>query len=131
MIVAKRRFPYDGHYEPVFYRKGSSERYHRYVKLRSPTAKDLCVPLSSAFRIAAQQVPTISCDPGILGGTPCITGTRIPVYMILDALNFHGQVEGVLRSYPQLSLEQVRDAICFARHVLEAPVEDQASRDYR
>jgi uncharacterized protein (DUF433 family) len=131
MIVARRQLPYDAHYEPNFYRHGSRQRYYRYVKRHSPTAKDLSVPLSSAFQKAAQQVATISSDRTILGGTPCITGTRIPVYMILDALHFHGEVQGVLKSYPQLSLEQVRDAICFARHVLEAPVEDQAPRDHR
>ena len=60
-----------------------------------------------------------------MGGSPCLRGTRIPVYMILDALEYHGSVEGALESYPNLTKEQVRDAIRFAKFVMERPVDNK------
>jgi uncharacterized protein (DUF433 family) len=87
------------------------------------TAKDFDVTFSSVLENAAQDFHCIAIDPGILGGTPRIQGTRIPIYMILDAIEHYGDLPGALKSYPHLSLGQVREAVCFAAQVLEHAVD--------
>ena len=87
------------------------------------TAKDFEVPLSSVLQKAAQHYSCIAIDDEIIAGTPRIAGTRIPVYMVLDAIEFYGTLEGALKSYPQLSLDEVRECVRFAGEVLEHPVD--------
>lgn len=102
-------------------------RYARYVRRHFPTSKDWETSLRTAFSRAAHAVPSIEIHRGVLGGTPCVKGTRIPVYMVLDAIEFSGTLKGALKSYPQLRLEQVKDAIRFAKLVSESPLDDEAS----
>ncbi len=85
------------------------------------------LPLFSVFQAAAAKCRFISMDPEVMAGAPCITGTRIPVYMILDAIEFYGNLEGAIRSYPRLTLEHVQDAVSFAKLVLECPIDDEPS----
>jgi uncharacterized protein (DUF433 family) len=86
----------------------------------------LMKPYSSVLERAAIRFPGISLDPDTLGGTPRIAGTRIPVYMILDAIEYYGDLAGAIKSYPNLSLNQVKEAVGFAVYVLEHPIEDKA-----
>ena len=46
------------------------------------------------------------------------------MYMILDAVEYYGSSEDVLKSYPSLTPEQVKDAIGFAKIVVECPLGD-------
>jgi len=46
--------------------------------------------------------------------------------MVLDAIEYAGSLKGALESYPQLTEQQVRDAIGFAKLVVECPIEHQA-----
>ncbi len=50
----------------------------------------------------------ITIDPRICNGKPVISGTRIPVTVVLDQLAETGSVHEVLRRYPELSPEQVK-----------------------
>jgi uncharacterized protein (DUF433 family) len=75
--------------------------------------------MREAFSLAANQVPSIVVRRGLMGGNPCVKGTRIPVYMILDGIEYHGNLKGVLKSYPQLTIEQVRDAVRFSKIAME------------
>jgi uncharacterized protein (DUF433 family) len=89
------------------------------------TAKDFSAPFSSVLENAANHYDHISIDREVLGGTPRISGMRIPVYMLLDAIEHYGNLEGVLTSYPTLTEEQVSQAVCFAAEVLEQPVDHE------
>ncbi len=86
-----------------------------------PTAKRLDLPFSEVLHCALEQSKHVTMNYGILGGTPCITKTRIPVSMILDAIEYHGSLAGARKSYPQLTMEQIHDAVLFAAGVLECP----------
>jgi uncharacterized protein (DUF433 family) len=109
---------------PMPFRDSPHDRGHRCHRERFiSTAKDFDVLFSSVLKEAATHYTCIAIDGEILGGTPRITGTRIPVYMILDAIEFYGDLNGPLKSYPHLSLEQVKEAVCFAGEVLEHPVD--------
>ena len=50
-------------------------------------------------------------DPRILGGKPCVKGTRISVEFLLE-LTAQGSSRGeILRAYPHLSAEDVEQAL--------------------
>jgi uncharacterized protein (DUF433 family) len=53
-------------------------------------------------------------DDEILGGTPIIRGTRVPVYDVAASVAVGSSIERVLSSYPSLSREQVELATLFA-----------------
>jgi uncharacterized protein (DUF433 family) len=75
--------------------------------------------MREAFAAAERQVPSIVVRRGLVGGNPCIKGTRIPVYMILDGVEYYGNLKGVLKSYPQLTIQQVKDAVRFSKIAME------------
>ncbi|MCU0915434.1 MAG: DUF433 domain-containing protein [Planctomycetes bacterium] len=65
----------------------------------------------------------ITVDPRIWNGKPVISGTRIPVTVVLDQLAETGSVQKVLRRYPELSLEQVRAALQYCHAMIGQTVE--------
>lgn len=56
----------------------------------------------------------ISIDPARLHGVPCMKGTRVPVYVVLDNLAEGETVETILDQYPSLKPEHIPAAIAFA-----------------
>jgi uncharacterized protein (DUF433 family) len=54
-------------------------------------------------------------DPGILGGTPTIRGTRISVYAVAGRLDHGDTVDDILTDYPGLAREVVEAAAIYAR----------------
>lgn len=56
----------------------------------------------------------ITTNPGILGGKPIIKGTRISVEFILELVASGGSIGDILKNYPFLAEEDVRQAILFA-----------------
>ncbi len=56
----------------------------------------------------------ISVDPKICHGKPCIKGTRIPVYIILELLAGDTSPDEILRQYPHLTKEDIKAAINYA-----------------
>lgn len=61
----------------------------------------------------------ITTQPGVLGGKPIITGTRISVEFILELIAEGGSVADIVRNYPFLTEEEVRQAILFAAGTLK------------
>ena len=53
-------------------------------------------------------------DPAIRSGKPCIRGTRITVYDILEYLAGGVSEDQVLRDFPALTRDDVRAALEFA-----------------
>jgi uncharacterized protein (DUF433 family) len=58
-------------------------------------------------------------DPGILGGKPAVRGTRISVEFILELVASGGSIADIVRNYPFLSDEDVRQAVRFAAESLK------------
>jgi len=56
----------------------------------------------------------ISIDPNIHHGKPCIKGTRVPVSVIVGTVADGESPERILKSWPQLTLEDVTAALWFA-----------------
>lgn len=60
----------------------------------------------------------IEINPKKLGGKPLIKGTRIPVYLILKMLAEGMREEDILKEYPELEKEDIREAINYASYIL-------------
>ena len=76
---------------------------------------------------SVMQFQYITTNPKILGGKPIIKGTRISVEFILELVASGGSVKDIVKTYPHLKEDAVREAILFAAFnlrndvVLEAP----------
>lgn len=56
----------------------------------------------------------ISVDSKIMGGVPCIRGTRIPVSSILGYMAAGMTTDEILADFPQLSPEDLQEALSYA-----------------
>jgi uncharacterized protein (DUF433 family) len=56
----------------------------------------------------------ITIDPAVMGGKPCIRGLRVTVGTIVGLVaTGHGEAE-ILRLYPYLEAEDIREALSYA-----------------
>jgi uncharacterized protein (DUF433 family) len=85
--------------------------------------RDFSVSFDTVLRRAAAEHSMIAIDATVLAGAPRIAGTRIPLYMVIDAVLHTGSINAVADVYRDLSVEQIREALAFAADVLEHRVE--------
>ena len=53
-------------------------------------------------------------DPDVLGGKPCIRGTRLSVEFLLELLASGATRDEIVQAYPQLDVQAVAEALRFA-----------------
>lgn len=58
--------------------------------------------------------PHISVDPNVCHGQACVAGTRILVSVVLDNLAAGLSHEGIIRSYPRLTVDAIQACIAYA-----------------
>lgn len=58
-------------------------------------------------------------NPAILGGKPIIKGTRISVEFVLELIASGGSIADIVRNYPFLTEDDVRQAVSFAAQSLK------------
>lgn len=58
--------------------------------------------------------PHVRVDPNVLGGSPFVAGSRVPVRRLWAFYRDGTRVETLLRRFPQLSPAAVFDALAFA-----------------
>jgi uncharacterized protein (DUF433 family) len=56
----------------------------------------------------------ITVDPDKMGGVPCIRGMRIPIATIVEMVAEGMDDEEILRAYPDLEPEDIREALRYA-----------------
>ena len=61
-------------------------------------------------------------NPDVLGGKPCVKGTRISVEFILELLADGASREQIVGSYPHLTPEDVEAAVRYAARFLKNEV---------
>ena len=61
----------------------------------------------------------ISVDPGLMLGQPVIAGTRLPVYVIVQAIAAGDGPTEILEAYPFLTAEDIEAALSFAARLAE------------
>ena len=64
----------------------------------------------------------ITSDPAVLGGKPCIKGTRISVEMILEWVASGASRDDIVRSYPHVTPEDVEEALQYAANSVKNEV---------
>lgn len=67
--------------------------------------------------MTAEQLDLISTDPAVMHGQAAISGTRIPVSVVLDCLAAGMSTEGILTEHPTLSVNAARAAALGALRV--------------
>ena len=60
------------------------------------------------------EFPGITMNPAIMGGKPCIRGTRVTVGMIVGQIGAGLSIEDLLGEYPYLKREAVLEALRYA-----------------
>jgi uncharacterized protein (DUF433 family) len=63
--------------------------------------------------------PLIVSDIAILGGKPCLKGTRISVQLILEWIASGATIQDIITKYPHLSFEGVQQAILYASDAMK------------
>lgn len=58
--------------------------------------------------------PHVRVDPNVLGGSPHIAGTRVPVRRLWAFYRNGATVDTLIKRYPQLGAAKVFDALAFA-----------------
>ncbi len=61
----------------------------------------------------------ITSNPNICSGKPCIKGTRIPIHIILDLLAAGETYDGILKAYPNITLDDIKACISYAAYLAE------------
>jgi len=61
-----------------------------------------------------QPLTRITIDPQVMGGKPCIRGMRVTVGTIVGLIACGKSIEDILREYPYLEREDVREALSYA-----------------
>ncbi len=72
-------------------------------------------------RCSMERKSVIVSDPGILGGTPCFRGTRVPVDSLIDYLEAGDTVDEFLDNFPSVTREAAIAALEEAKALLTTP----------
>jgi uncharacterized protein (DUF433 family) len=59
--------------------------------------------------------PGIESAPGVMGGTPCIARTRLPVWLLEQARRLGTSESELLRNYPTLTAQDLTNAWSYVR----------------
>lgn len=60
----------------------------------------------------------ISVDHRVMGGVPCITGTRIPAATVVSLVAEGRSTAEIVADFPQLSDDDVREALLYAAEAM-------------
>jgi uncharacterized protein (DUF433 family) len=66
-----------------------------------------------------QRFDPITWNPRQMNGQPCIRGMRLTVRRVVEAVALFPNRDDLLRNYPELEAEDVRQALAFAAANLE------------
>ena len=61
----------------------------------------------------------ITRDPKIMNGQPCIRGMRLTVRRVLEAMATYPDPQKLIKEYPELEDEDIRQALAFAAASLD------------
>lgn len=64
----------------------------------------------------------IASDPGILGGKPCVKGTRMRVRDVLELLGAGSTIDEIVEDYPYVKRDDVLACLRYAAEQVDHPV---------
>lgn len=82
-----------------------------------------------ARRILESLPDRIAQDPGVMSGAPVITGTLVSVESVLAHLASTADIEDVLALYPEITIDDVRACLDFARSQVAAATRREAATE--
>ena len=53
-------------------------------------------------------------DPAVLGGKPCVRGTRLSVEFLVELIASGASRDDIVRAFPALTVEDVEEALRYA-----------------
>jgi uncharacterized protein (DUF433 family) len=59
----------------------------------------------------------IAANPNICGGEPCVTGTRVPVHIVLSHLAAGDDYRTILSNFPHLKTEDIKACLEYAAYL--------------
>ena len=62
--------------------------------------------MNGTAEVRSINAQAISKDPGILGGVPVFSGTRVPIRILIEHLEAGDRLDDFLDSYPTVSRDQ-------------------------
>ena len=77
------------------------------------------------------ELERISADHRVMGGVPCVAGTRIPVATVVGSVAGGLTTDEILAEYPQLTRDDVQACLAYAAgnaDVRELPIRADAAR---
>ena len=66
----------------------------------------------------------ITRDPKVMNGQPCIRGMRLTVRRVLEAMATYPDRQELIKEYPELEEEDLRQALAFAAASLDDKIVD-------
>ena len=72
--------------------------------------------MSVAQKLSLDEIVRV--DPGIMHGTPCFAGTRVPVQTLLDYVAEGDTIEAFLADFPSVKREQATGLFALAQERL-------------
>lgn len=85
----------------------AKKRSRATVAEKAPRGRDKVVSVLNSF-------PRITRTPGVMGGKPCIKGSRMTVGMIVGQIAEGATVEELIDDFPKLKREDIMEAIRYA-----------------
>ncbi len=67
-----------------------------------------------SVKSALNDFPRISRTPGVMGGKPCVKGSRMTVGMIVAQIGDGATIEELMDDFPELKREDIMEAIRYA-----------------
>ena len=61
----------------------------------------------------------ITVDPAVMNGQPCVRGMRLTVRRVVEAVSTYRKWDAVIAEYPELELEDIRQALEYAASNLD------------
>jgi uncharacterized protein (DUF433 family) len=74
----------------------------------------LTIFVETSLTMKIQSLNRITFDPLIMGGKPCIRGMRVTVGMIIGLVASGANHADILKAYPYLEEEDIRQALSYA-----------------
>ena len=77
------------------------------------------------------ELERISVDHRVMGGVPCVAGTRIPVATVVGSIANGLTIDQILAEYPQLTREDIQACLAYAGDAVDArelPIRADAAR---
>lgn len=76
--------------------------------------RDTAVHMEPTYTGDMAEQERIVAEHRIMGGVPCIRGTRIPAATVVGLISQGATIKDVIADFPQLAVDDIRAALAFA-----------------